>query len=64
MHKGKVKFFNAKNKFGFIVENGTGREFYVHVKDVTGTIAEGDEVEFELEEKKKGPAAVRVKKSA
>lgn len=63
MLKGTVKFFNVKNKFGFIREEETGKEYYVHIKDVEGSIAENDKVSFELEEAKRGPQAVRVKKT-
>jgi CspA family cold shock protein len=60
MKKGVVKFFNRKSKFGFIRENESGQEFYVHIKDVIGPINEGDHVTFELKEEKRGPAAVNV----
>lgn len=60
MKKGVVKFFNRKSKFGFIRENESGKEFYVHIKDVNGAINEGDNVTFELKEEKRGPAAVNV----
>lgn len=62
MHTGVVKFFNIKNKFGFIVDDATKKEYYVHVKDVSGTINEGDKVSFELMEASKGPQCVQVKK--
>lgn len=62
MHTGVVKFFNIKNKFGFIVDDATKKEYYVHVKDVTGSINEGDKVSFELLEAAKGPQCVQVKK--
>jgi CspA family cold shock protein len=60
MSKGIVKFFNRKSKFGFIREIETGSEYYVHVKDVTGSIDEGDEVTFDLKNESRGPAAVNV----
>lgn len=60
MKKGIVKFFNRKSKFGFIRESETGTEYYVHIKDVNGSINEGDEVSFEIKEEKRGPAAVNV----
>jgi CspA family cold shock protein len=63
MLKGTVKFFNVKNKFGFITEDETGKEYYVHIKDVEGTIVENDKVSFELEDAKRGPQAVKVKKA-
>lgn len=60
MKKGVVKFFNRKSKFGFIRDNESGKEYYVHGKDVQGQIDEGDLVSFELKEEARGPAAVNV----
>jgi CspA family cold shock protein len=62
MHTGTVKFFNQKNKFGFVIDDETRKEFYVHIKDVRGEIKEGDRVSFELKEASKGPQCVDVKK--
>ncbi len=62
MRTGSVKFFNIKNKFGFIVDDETKKEYYVHVKDVEGEIRDGDRVSFELMDAAKGPQAVKVKK--
>jgi CspA family cold shock protein len=62
MRTGTVKFFNVKNKFGFIVDDQTKKEYYVHVKDVTGEINQGDRVNFELKEAAKGPQCANVKK--
>ena len=60
MNKGVVKFFNRKSRFGFIRDSETGKEYYVHAKDVQGQIDEGDSVSFELKEEARGPAAVNV----
>lgn len=61
MHKGKVKFFNATKGFGFIVEEGVNKEHFVHVTGIVDEIREGDEVEFDLKEGKKGLNAVNVR---
>lgn len=61
MSKGTVKFFNESKGFGFIAEDGTGQEHFVHISGVIGTIREGDVVEFELQQGKKGLNAVNVK---
>lgn len=61
MHKGKVKFFNATKGFGFIVEEGVNKEHFVHVTGLVDEIREGDEVEFDLKEGKKGLNAVNVR---
>lgn len=62
MRTGSVKFFNNKNKFGFIVDDETKKEYYVHAKDVEGEVSDGDRVNFEVMEAAKGPQAVKVKK--
>ena len=63
MYNGIVKFFNNKNKFGFIIENETKKEYYVHAKDVLDMpITEGDQVYFELREAKRAPECINVKK--
>ena len=61
MAKGTVKFFNDTKGFGFISEDGTSKEHFVHVSGLIDEIREGDAVEFELREGKKGMNAVDVK---
>jgi cold shock protein len=61
MKEGKVKFFNETKGFGFIRENETGKEYFVHISGVKeDTLQENDEVEFDLVEGKKGLNAVNV----
>lgn len=61
MKKGTVKFFNGSKGFGFIVDDETNKEYFVHVTGLIDEIREGDAVEFELKEGKKGLNAVNVK---
>ncbi|MDA9563875.1 cold shock domain-containing protein [Flavobacteriales bacterium] len=61
MKKGTVKFFNESKGFGFIIEEGSNEEHFVHVSGLVDEIREGDNVEFELKEGKKGLNAVNVK---
>ncbi len=61
MHKGTVKFFNETKGFGFISEEGTNQEHFVHVSGLMDEIRENDEVEFDLEDGKKGLNAVNVR---
>ncbi|CAM1348679.1 MULTISPECIES: cold-shock protein [Tenacibaculum] len=61
MNKGTVKFFNESKGFGFITEEGSNKEHFVHVSGLIDEIRENDEVEFELKEGKKGLNAVNVR---
>jgi cold shock protein len=61
MSKGTVKFFNESKGFGFITEEGSSKEYFVHVSGLVDEIRDGDEVEFELQEGRKGLNAVNVK---
>lgn len=61
MNKGKVKFFNETKGFGFIIDNETKKEHFVHMSGCIDAIQKDDEVEFELQEGKKGLNAVNVK---
>lgn len=58
---GTVKFFNDQKGFGFIKEDETGKEYFVHISGVKGSsLQENDEVSFDLVEGKKGLNAVNV----
>lgn len=61
-HIGKVKFFNEGKRFGFIIDNSDKKEYFVHTSNVNTNdgLHENDEVEFEVEEGKKGLQAVNV----
>ena len=61
MNKGTVKFFNESKGFGFIMEEESKKEYFVHVSGLIDQVREGDVVEFELKEGKKGLNAVDVK---
>ncbi|MCB0445157.1 MAG: cold shock domain-containing protein, partial [Gelidibacter sp.] len=47
--------------FGFITEEGNNKEHFVHISGLIDEIREGDQVEFDLTEGKKGLNAVNVK---
>jgi len=64
MKNGKVKFFDETKGFGFITEEGTGEDFFVHVSGLIDQIKDGDDVSFELKQGKKGINAVNVKVNA
>ncbi|MBD2859137.1 cold-shock protein [Spongiibacter sp. KMU-158] len=60
---GKVKWFNETKGFGFI-EQESGPDVFVHFSAIQGngfkTLAEGQAVEFEVQDGQKGPQAANV----
>lgn len=60
--KGTVKFYREDKGFGFIADE-SGKDYFVHQSDLIDDIREGQEVEFELREGKKGQQAVDVKRA-
>jgi CspA family cold shock protein len=58
---GTVKFFNESKGFGFVVDDESKEEYFVHISGLIDEIREGDAVEFELKEGRKGMNAVDVK---
>ena len=61
MAQGKVKFFNKVKGFGFIKDNDSEKEYFVHASGLQNEVKEGDEVTFELQEGQKGLNAVNVR---
>lgn len=61
MPTGKVKFFNETKGFGFIVDDESGKEYFVHISGLIDEIQKNEAVTFELQEGKKGMMAVQVK---
>ncbi|MCF8218080.1 MAG: cold shock domain-containing protein [Bacteroidales bacterium] len=61
MNTGKVKFFNEAKGYGFIKDQESDKEYFVHVTGLVDKIKEDDEVSFDLQEGKKGLNAVNVK---
>lgn len=60
--EGTVKFFNESKGFGFITNSDTGKDIFVHATGLNGEkLKEGDKVEYEEEEGRKGIIAAKVK---
>ncbi len=61
----KVKWFDSKKGFGFLT-TPEGKDIFVHYSEIQSegfkTLAENDNVEFEIGEGKKGPCAMKVRK--
>lgn len=65
MPSGTVKWFNVKKGYGFIVPDDGGDELFIHHSNITAegfrSLEEGQKVEFETGEGRKGPEAVNVR---
>ena len=65
MATGTVKFFNNEKGFGFITPSTGDKDVFVHFSNVMGdgfkSLEEGQQVEFDLAEGRKGPEAQNVR---
>lgn len=64
MSTGIVKWFNAKKGFGFITPDDGSEDLFVHFSEIKmdgyATLEEGQKVQFEIGQGKKGPCATNV----
>jgi CspA family cold shock protein len=64
MATGSVKWFNEAKGFGFISQDDGGKDVFVHFSAIQGsgfkTLAEGQKVEFDIQDGPKGPQAANV----
>lgn len=61
MNTGTIKFFNEAKGFGFVVDNSSKEEIFVHASGLIDNVREGDVVTYNTERGKKGMNAIEVK---
>jgi CspA family cold shock protein len=63
---GKMKWFNDAKGFGFVTPDDGSKDVFVHFSSIQGegfkSLAEGDKIEFDVQESDKGPKAANVRK--
>ncbi len=68
MPKGKVKWFNDQKGYGFITPDEGGKDLFVHHSAIQSkgfrTLAEGQAVDYDVEQSDKGPKATNVRPTA
>ena len=63
MPTGTIVFFHSRKGYGFIKQEDSSTDVFVHMDDVEGPdLTEGEAVEFEIETAPKGPRATNVKR--
>jgi cold shock protein len=65
MATGTVKWFNSEKGFGFIAQDGGGADVFAHYSNINAQgyreLLEGQQVEFEIAQGKKGPQAENIR---
>jgi CspA family cold shock protein len=62
MSTGKVKFFNERKGFGFILDDSTQQDVFVHVSGLVDKIRENDQVTYDITEDNRGKKAINVRR--
>ena len=67
MPLGKIKWFNSKKGYGFITEEKTDRDIFLHVSELENSklrvLKENQKIEFEIKEEKDNLQAINLKKA-
>ncbi|MCH2225195.1 MAG: cold-shock protein [Crocinitomicaceae bacterium] len=63
MKTGTVKFYNSEKGFGFILDDETQEDIFVHKSGIMEMIRDNDDVTFRVEQGQKGLNAVSVQRS-
>ncbi len=62
MAQGQVKWFDTQKGYGFIAQQDGGEDLFVHYSEVQSqSLDEGQTVEYEVGQGRKGPCAVNVR---
>ena len=66
MPKGKIKWFNSKKGYGFITEDKTERDIFLHVsaleKSKLRVLKENQKISFDIKEQENKAQAINLKK--
>ena len=66
MPSGKIKWFNAKKGYGFITEDETNKDIFLHVSSLEESklrvLKEEQKIEFDIKEEKNKLQAINIKK--
>ena len=61
-HTGMVKYFSFRKGFGFIIDDATHNDVYVHHSGLIDKVRKGDKVEYAIDHNEQGMIAKDVKK--
>ncbi|AWW29790.1 cold-shock protein [Echinicola strongylocentroti] len=63
MLTGKVKFYNEAKGFGFIIDDESQSDVFVHATGLVEKVVQNDKVAYDVKEGKKGLNAINVRKA-